>query len=164
MYADQCVNNCSFVGGEAAAMFALFFALALLATGPRRNRLILLGLAAGALAGFIRMAQGGHFLSDIVFAGCSWLWSRAACTGWSWSALRLSSPMAVRRRPVLARRPWACMIWRAGQGAASELAPSAGRFAWRMEPGARRPGGGHAAVDLTVEATSSGICHHFASR
>lgn len=68
MRSDQCVNNCSFVSGEAAAIYALFFAIALLAT-RQRGRLILLGIAGGTLAGFVRIAQGGHFISDVVFAG-----------------------------------------------------------------------------------------------
>ena len=63
-----CQRNCSFVSGEASAAFALGFAIALLA---RRRRALLMGAAllAGGLIGFIRMGEGGHFLSDIVFAG-----------------------------------------------------------------------------------------------
>lgn len=68
MRSDQCADNCSFVSGEAAAIYTLFFALALLAT-RRRRRLILLGIVGGTLAGVVRIAQGGHFLSDVVFAG-----------------------------------------------------------------------------------------------
>lgn len=68
MWSDQCRENCSFVSGEAAAMYTLFFALALLAK-RRRTRLILLGVGAGTLAGLVRIAQGGHFPSDVVFAG-----------------------------------------------------------------------------------------------
>lgn len=66
--AKQCQRNCSFVSGEAASMFALFFALAFLVT---RHSTVLIGaaLAMGSLAGLIRMAQGAHFLSDVVFAG-----------------------------------------------------------------------------------------------
>lgn len=64
---DQCDHNCSFVAGDASAGFFLL-AFALLA---RRHR----GLAiAGALAvgiglGMVRVIQGGHFLSDVLFAG-----------------------------------------------------------------------------------------------
>lgn len=64
----SCRNNCSFVSGEAAAIYALFFALAMLMR-RRRARLIALGVGAGTLAGVVRMAQGGHFLSDVIFAG-----------------------------------------------------------------------------------------------
>ena len=64
----QCDHNCSFVSGEASSVFALGFALAMLV---RRRRAILMGatLGAGALIGFIRIGEGGHFLSDVVFAG-----------------------------------------------------------------------------------------------
>lgn len=65
--ADQCEQNCSFVSGHAAVGFYVF-AFALLA---RRNRKILLSfsLIPGFLVGFARMAQGGHFLSDVLFSG-----------------------------------------------------------------------------------------------
>ncbi len=64
----QCDRNCSFVSGEASSIFALGFALAMLA---RRRRAMLMGVAvlAGSFIGFIRIAGGGHFLSDVVFAG-----------------------------------------------------------------------------------------------
>lgn len=65
---DQCADNCSFVSGEAASIFMLFFALALLLP-QRRGALIASGIIGGTLAGFVRIAQGGHFLSDVVFAG-----------------------------------------------------------------------------------------------
>ena len=65
---DQCVDNCSFVSGEAASIFMLFFALALLLP-RRRGALIAAAIIGGTLAGFVRIAQGGHFLSDVVFAG-----------------------------------------------------------------------------------------------
>lgn len=65
---DQCVRNCSFVSGEASSMFVMFFAAACV-WRPRWRALTAAGLAAGSLAGFIRMTQGAHFLTDVVFAG-----------------------------------------------------------------------------------------------
>ncbi len=66
---DQCDRNCSFVSGEASNIFVLGFALALLVE-PRRRRAFMLGaIAAGSFAGLIRIGGGGHFLSDVVFAG-----------------------------------------------------------------------------------------------
>lgn len=64
----QCARNCSFISGEASSIFALGFAVAMLA---RRRRAALMGaaVAAGALIGLIRIGEGGHFLSDVVFAG-----------------------------------------------------------------------------------------------
>lgn len=64
----ECPRNCSFVSGEASAMFAPFFALALLLPQFRRS-LLGAGIAMGLLAGAVRIVQGAHFLSDILFAG-----------------------------------------------------------------------------------------------
>jgi len=65
---DQCARNCSFVSGEAASIFVIGFAIALLAERARRRRLFLAALAAGSFAGFLRIGGGGHFLSDVFFA------------------------------------------------------------------------------------------------
>jgi len=46
----------------------IFFAAALLSR-RRAHVLIAAGVVAGSAAGLVRMAQGGHFLSDVVFAG-----------------------------------------------------------------------------------------------
>ena len=64
----QCVKNCSFVSGEASSMFMVFFAAAFLFPAWSRQ-LWATGIIMGLLAGLIRMVQGGHFLSDVVFAG-----------------------------------------------------------------------------------------------
>jgi len=67
LIADQCNSNCSFVSGDASMAFALL-ALALLA--PARRKLALsLALTFGLWIGLIRMVQGAHFLSDVLFAG-----------------------------------------------------------------------------------------------
>lgn len=68
---DQCDRNCSFVAGHPSVMFwlaALGFAAA-----ARRRRNQVFGVAAvlGLVAGFGRIVQGGHFLSDVVFSGLS---------------------------------------------------------------------------------------------
>jgi len=66
---DQCARNCSFVSGEAAAAFSLL-ALGLAFPGNARMRAwVPVGLAFGLAAGFVRIMQGGHFLSDVVYAG-----------------------------------------------------------------------------------------------
>jgi lipid A 4'-phosphatase len=64
----SCARNCSFVSGEASATFALGFAIAMLAR-RRRAELMAAAIAAGSISGLIRMGLGGHFLSDVVFAG-----------------------------------------------------------------------------------------------
>lgn len=62
-----CERNCSFISGEASATFALGFAIAMLAR-RRRTELMAAAVALGGIAGLIRMGEGGHFLSDVVFA------------------------------------------------------------------------------------------------
>jgi lipid A 4'-phosphatase len=64
----ECPRNCSFVSGEASAMFAPFFALAFLLPQYRMG-LLAAGLATGLLVGTVRIIQGAHFLSDVLFAG-----------------------------------------------------------------------------------------------
>jgi lipid A 4'-phosphatase len=67
--AAQCERNCSFVAGDPALGFYLV-SLAFLVPTPRRRRLAeAAALGVGALLGFVRIAQGGHFFSDVVFAG-----------------------------------------------------------------------------------------------
>jgi lipid A 4'-phosphatase len=65
--AHQCERNCAFTSGHAAIGFALmapaFF------DRRRRRAWFAAGIAGGVLLGVMRMAQGGHFLSDVVFSG-----------------------------------------------------------------------------------------------
>lgn len=63
--ADQCRRNCSFVSGHAVMGF--YLAALGFVTG-RQRRWLAAGLAAGAVIGLVRIVQGGHFLSDVVFA------------------------------------------------------------------------------------------------
>ncbi len=66
--AQECASNCSFVSGHAAIAFWLSAYAFLL---PAKWRAV--GLAAalvfGFAVGFVRIAQGGHFFSDIAAAG-----------------------------------------------------------------------------------------------
>lgn len=64
--ADQCEKNCSFVSGHASGAFAL---MALAWVFRRRRLWLLAGALWGAHIGMIRILQGGHFLSDVIFAG-----------------------------------------------------------------------------------------------
>lgn len=75
---DQCERNCSFPAGHPAIGF-YFVSFALLVPAARQRRRVF-GAAtlAGTLIGLMRMAQGAHFLSDVVFSGLivvgiSWL-------------------------------------------------------------------------------------------
>lgn len=65
---NQCDANCSFVSGEVSSTFTIAFASALLLIGRRRREVMAGALAAGAFVGVLRMAAGGHFLSDVIFA------------------------------------------------------------------------------------------------
>ena len=62
---DQCVRNCSFPAGDAAAGF-YFVSAAFLAPLRRRRQAMAGAIALGAVIGIVRIAQGGHFLSDVV--------------------------------------------------------------------------------------------------
>lgn len=62
----SCAHNCSFVSGHAAAGFFLI-------TGAwiwpqRRKAWLATGLIAGGVIGLTRIAQGGHFLTDVLGA------------------------------------------------------------------------------------------------
>jgi lipid A 4'-phosphatase len=67
--AQECERNCSFPAGHPAMGFYLI-SFALLIEARRRRQLAIVGaLALGGGVGLARMAQGGHFLSDVVFSG-----------------------------------------------------------------------------------------------
>lgn len=63
-----CVVNCSFIGGEPAGAF---WTLAPAALAPPQWRALAYGaaLAFGTAVSVLRMAFGGHFFTDVVFAG-----------------------------------------------------------------------------------------------
>ena len=65
--ADQCARNCSFPSGHAALGFWLV-AVAFVVPARWRGPVMAGALAAGALLGAMRIAQGAHFLSDVVAA------------------------------------------------------------------------------------------------
>ena len=101
-----CQRNCSFVSGHAATGFVVM-ALGMAGTPRVRRRWALAGLGAGAVAGLGRILQGGHFFSDIVFAG---LVIAAVC--------------------LLLRRLWVMWRWlrrRHARRARLQVAPQAGQ-------------------------------------
>jgi lipid A 4'-phosphatase len=63
-----CPKNCSFVAGEPSGAF---WTLAPAALTPPHWRALAYGAALifGAVVGLVRAAGGGHFISDVVFAG-----------------------------------------------------------------------------------------------
>lgn len=67
--AAECSRNCAFVSGHAALGFSLVAFAFLLPSGPPRRAATVTALCFGAIVGLGRIAQGAHFLSDVVFAG-----------------------------------------------------------------------------------------------
>lgn len=65
--ADQCAKNCSFVSGHASSGF--FFLAPAFVFATRRRMWLAIGTGAGLGIGLVRMIQGGHFLSDVLFSG-----------------------------------------------------------------------------------------------
>lgn len=64
---DQYDKNCSFVSGHASFAFT-FMAVGLLFRKRLRYIIYTSGFIFGALVGFIRIFQGRHFFTDVVFA------------------------------------------------------------------------------------------------
>jgi membrane-associated PAP2 superfamily phosphatase len=64
----DCPNNCSFIAGEPAGAF---WTLAAAALAPPQWRALAYGaaLAFGTGVGALRIAGGGHFFTDVMFAG-----------------------------------------------------------------------------------------------
>lgn len=62
----ECKKNCSFVCGHASMGFA-FLALAFLYR-RRQKEIFCASVISGALIGLVRIAQGGHFFSDVIFS------------------------------------------------------------------------------------------------
>lgn len=67
--AAECDRNCAFVSGHAALAFSLVSFAFLLPPGNSRRRGVAAALGFGVLVGLGRIAQGAHFLSDVVYAG-----------------------------------------------------------------------------------------------
>ena len=65
---DACSHNCSFVSGHAAVTFWLT-AYAFLLPPRYYRQAMLFGILLGASVGMVRVMQGAHFFSDVVYAG-----------------------------------------------------------------------------------------------
>ncbi|APC96549.1 lipid A 4'-phosphatase LpxF [Francisella frigiditurris] len=66
---SECSSNCSFVCGDASVGFWLFALMPLMATRKKRAIAFSVAILAGGGLGLMRMAQGGHFFSDVIFCG-----------------------------------------------------------------------------------------------
>lgn len=96
----DCTENCSFIAGEASGAF---WTLAPAALAPPQWRVLAYGgaLTFGAAIGLLRIAGGGHFFTDVVFAGVFtflliWLLHGLI---FRWPATRLTD--AVVERPLV---------------------------------------------------------------
>ena len=65
---NQCARSCSFVSGEAASIFVPFYAAGLLV--PQCSAVLFTaGTLLDVATGLVRVSQGAHYLSDVIFAG-----------------------------------------------------------------------------------------------
>jgi len=65
---NQCQHNCSFTSGHAAAAFYFLTLVPIVRSKKLKTAVILSALSWGSLVGFVRIIQGRHFLSDVVFS------------------------------------------------------------------------------------------------
>lgn len=108
--AAECQRNCSFVSGHAALGFSLVAFSFLLPPGRTRRRGIAAALGFGGFVGVVRIAQGGHFLSDVVWAGLLVFGITAVLHWWIVKNDGLAAPALIRCYRLT------------GRGAASALA------------------------------------------
>jgi lipid A 4'-phosphatase len=92
-----CAKNCSFVAGESSGAFWTL-APAALAPPPWRAAAYAAATAFGTAVGALRIAFGGHFFSDVVFAGVFVfliVWTAHGLI-YRWPAIRLSDETVER--------------------------------------------------------------------
>lgn len=83
-----CTSHHSFVSSHAAAGFWLM-SWGLLAAPAWRRRWFAIGLACGAVIGWGRMLQGGHYLGDVVFSFFTvWASGQVVLAAWRWRLAR----------------------------------------------------------------------------
>jgi membrane-associated phospholipid phosphatase len=113
--AAECERNCAFVSGHAALGFSLVAFAFLLPPGPTRRSGVAAAIGFGALVGLGRIAQGGHFLSDVVFAGLVVYGATALLYWWIVQCDGLAAPLLVRFGRLVVHN--ARVTWAAGRRA-----------------------------------------------
>jgi lipid A 4'-phosphatase len=98
--ARQCARNCAFPSGHAALGFSLVAFAFLIRPGAARRVAAAAALGVGALVGLARIAQGAHFLSDVVYAGLVVYGTTAALHWW---IVDRGAPAAARFAPLFDR-------------------------------------------------------------
>lgn len=119
---DQCATNCSFPAGDPSVGFVLVGA-GFLAAAPRLKRAAVgAALGLGAVIGVARLAQGGHFLSDVIASGflvfaTTWVLHR-------WIVVHDGIGTLARdlRHPPPALRRFVFLLFAAGAAAAASYA------------------------------------------
>ena len=102
---DQCRRNCSFPAGDPAIGFYLVSVALLAGSAPLRRNGIIASVALGAALGVVRVAQGGHFLSDVIASGFL-----VIAVAWSLHGLIMGSDTIERWWQALCHPPPA--LWR----------------------------------------------------
>ncbi len=97
IFTDYCGGNCSFVSGEASAAFWLV-CLAGLVGARHRTAAFLVLFAVAASASMLRVAFGGHYLSDVVVAAVMSL-AVFACLASVAKGLGILDPKGIATRP-----------------------------------------------------------------
>jgi len=92
----ECARNCAFVSGHAALAFSLVSFAFLLPPGKSRRHGIVAALGFGVLVGLGRIAQGAHFLSDVVYAGLLTYGTTALLYWWIIDRDGLATPPLLR--------------------------------------------------------------------
>src|SRR5215813_9473500 len=101
--AAECERNCAFVSGHAAFGFSLL-------PGRSRRRGVAAALAFGALVGLGRMAQGAHFLSDVVYAGLLVYGTTALLHWWIVDCDFFAAPSLIRCCRLISREAAAARV------------------------------------------------------
>ncbi len=116
----ECDRNCAFVSGHAALGFSLVAFAFLLPPGRTRHGGIAAAIGFGALVGLGRIAQGAHFLSDVVFAGLIVYGATALLYWWVVQCDGLAAPPITRLGRLIVR--YATASWAAGRRACASPA------------------------------------------
>ena len=101
--ASECNRNCAFVSGHAALGFSLVAFAFVLPPSRARRCGVAAALGFGALVGLGRIAQGAHFLSDVVYAGLLVYGTTARLHWWIVDCDCLAAPALLRFYRLISR-------------------------------------------------------------
>ena len=106
---DACSSNCSFVSGDAAVGFSLVVLYFI----TKNSYYLYSSVVLGFLLGIIRIAEGGHFLSDIIFSGIIVFLNRALFTPEKYINLDSGFSMLFKTRkpPAYLEKVWSLNNW-----------------------------------------------------